>query len=315
MSEFGVLRALAFGQYVPSGSALHRLDPRVKLTGALLLVLALMVRSGPGVGLLGVALALALLGMARAPLGYALRGLRPLLPLFLIVLLLQLLFYPHGAAVEAGSLAVLRWGPLFVSGASLVALVAMLLRMVAIVLLLTLLTAIADTGDLVHGVEGMLRPFQRLGLPAHELSLVLVVTLRFVPLLGHELERLIKAQAARGADFGRGRGSFLARVRRTFPLLIPLFIAALRRSEELAVAMEARGYGGGKGRSHFVRLRLRPADWLALGLVLAITVGLFVVDPGPLEHAVALWLRDLFVSSQAAGESPGITDWVFWASC
>jgi energy-coupling factor transport system permease protein len=297
MSEFEVLRSLAFGQYLPTDSVLHRLDPRVKLTGAVLLTLVLMVRGGTSVALLGLALALTLLGLARVPLGHALRGLRPLLPLFLIVLLLQLLFYPHSAAVQAGSLVVWQWGPVLISGASLVALVAMLLRMVAIVLLLTLLTAIADTSDLTHGVEGVLRPFQGLGLPAHELSLVLVVTLRFVPLLGQELERLMKAQAARGADFGRGRGGFVPRVRRTFPLIVPLFVAALRRSEELAVAMEARGYGGGKGRSHFVRLHLRPADWLALGLVIGITVGLFVADLGPLERAAALWLRGLLVRS------------------
>jgi len=290
MSDFEVLRSIAIGQYFPTGSALHRLDPRVRLTGVVLLLLALMVNPGPAVGLLGIALALGLLLTAHAPLGHALRSLRPLLPLFALVLVLQLLFYPHAAAVAAGSPLLWQWGPIWISAASLIGALAMLLRMVAIVLLLTLLTAIADTTDLVHAVEGMLRPFQRLRLPAHELALVLVVALRFIPLLGQELERLMKAQAARGADFGRGRGGLIRRVRHIFPLVIPLFVLALRRAEELALAMEARGYSGGHGRTSLVCLHMQPADFLALGAALAIGAALFAVGFGQVEQTIAPWL-------------------------
>jgi energy-coupling factor transport system permease protein len=291
MSEFEVLRSIAIGQLVPTGSVLHRLDPRVKLTGTALLMLPLMARAGPTVALVGLLLVLGLLLLARFPLGHALRGLRPLLPLFAFVLILQLLFYPHQQAIAAGSLPLWQWGSLAISGASVVALVTMLLRMVAIVLLLTLLTGIADTSDLAHGVEGILRPLQRLGLPAHESSLVLVVALRFIPLLGRELERLLKAQAARGAEMGRGRGGPVQRVRRTFPLLVPLFVATLRRAEELALAMEARGYVGGRDRTTLVHLQMRPADVVALLIVLGVCGALLVVDFGPAEQALALWLR------------------------
>lgn len=290
MSDFEVLRSIAIGQYFPTGSLLHRLDPRVRLTGVVLLLLALMVNPSPAVALLGIVLALGLLLLARAPLGHALRSLRPLLPLFGVVLALQLLFYPHEAAVAAGSPLLGRWGPIWISAASLVGALAMALRMVAVVLLLTLLTAIADTTDLVHAVEGMLRPFQRLYLPAHELALVLVVALRFIPLLGQELERLMKAQAARGADFGRGRGGFIRRVRRTFPLIIPLFVLALRRAEELALAMEARGYAGGRGRTCWVRLHMQPADFLALGAALFLGATLFAVGLGRIERSIVPWL-------------------------
>jgi energy-coupling factor transport system permease protein len=297
MSEFEVLRFLAIGQYLPTDSALHRLDPRVKLTGIVLLALALLLRSGPALGLLGLGLALTLLALAQVPLGHALRGLKPLLPLFLIALVLQMLLYPHREAIAAGSLALLDWGLVIISGASIVALGTMLLTMADIVLLLTLLTATADVSDVTHGIEGLLRPFQRLGFPAHELSMVLVVALRFVPLLGRELERLMKAQAARGADFGRGRGGLVQRIRRTLPLLVPLFVAALRRSEELVVAMESRGYTGGRGRTSLVRLQLRPADAVALILSIGVCVLPFVVDFGPTEHAVALWLRGLLAGT------------------
>lgn len=290
MSEFELLRAVAIGQCFPGRSCLHRLDPRVKLTGVGLLTLALMVNASPLAALAGLLAAGGLLALARAPCRYIVRGLRPLLPLFGLVLVLQLLFYPHGAALAAGSPLLWQWGPLCLSAASLVNLASMLLRMVAIVLLLTLLTGLADTTDLVHAVEGMLRPFQRLRLPAHELSLVLVVALRFLPLLGQELERLMKAQAARGADFGRGRGGFIRRVRRLLPLLVPLFVAALRRAEELAVAMEARGYSGGRGRTHLVCLEMRPADFMALGAALALAAALFAVGLGRVEQAIAPWL-------------------------
>lgn len=280
MSDFEVLRSLSFGQYLPAGSPLHRLDPRVRLTGVLLLMLALMACARLTIAFLGLTLVLGLFGLARLPLGYVLRGLRPLLPLFGFVLVLQLLFYPHGAAVAGGSAIVWQWGPILISAASLLDTASILLRMVAIALLLTLLTAIADTTDLVHAVEGMLRPLQRLHLPAHELALMVAITLRFIPLLGRELERLLKAQAARGADFGRGQGNFFTRIRRMLPLLIPLFLAALRRAEELALAMEARGYVGGRGRTSLVRLRMRPADFLALALSLAITAFVFFLDRG-----------------------------------
>ncbi len=280
MSDFEVLRSLSFGQYLPAGSPLHRLDPRVRLTGILLLMLALMACARLTIAFLGLTLVLGLFGLARLPLGYVLRGLRPLLPLFGFVLVLQLLLYPHGAAVAEGSAVVWQWGPILISAASLLDTASILLRMVAIALLLTLLTAIADTTDLVHAVEGMLRPLQRLHLPAHELALMVAITLRFIPLLGRELERLLKAQAARGADFGRGRGNFFTRIRRMLPLLIPLFLAALRRAEELALAMEARGYAGGRGRTSLVRLQMRPADFLALALSLAITALVFFLDRG-----------------------------------
>ena len=293
MSEFELLRHIAIGQYLPGESILHRLDPRVKLLATILFMLTLMIRQGPIVALLGFFLVMLLFLLARAPLGHALRGLRALLPLLVAALVLQLLFYPHRQAIAEGSLALLQWGRLSISGAALVTLLATLLGIAALALLLTLLSTVADVTDLTHGVKGLLRPLQRLGLPAHEFSLVLVIALRFVPLLGQELERLIKAQASRGGDFGRGRGGIVQRVRRLFPLLIPLFVTALRRAEELAVAMEARGYAGGRGRTQLVRLRMRPADWLALILVVTTCLALFAVDLGPLEGAAATWLRAL----------------------
>jgi energy-coupling factor transport system permease protein len=267
MSDFDVMRFLAIGQCVPTGSILHRLDPRVKLLALVMAITALMAQQRLGLLGLGLFIMLVLYIIAMVDLRYALRGLVPLLPLFGFVLVLQLLFYPHRQVIEAGGILIWRWKSIWISWASIVSIAAMAVRMVAIVLLLTLYTSIADISDLTHGVDGLLQPFQRFGFPSHELALMVVISFRFVPLLGQELERLMKAQAARGGEFGRGWG--LQRIRRLFPLFVPLFIAALRRSEELAIAMEARGYTGGRGRTRLVSLHMRSTDWLALFIVIA----------------------------------------------
>jgi energy-coupling factor transport system permease protein len=205
-----------------------------------------------------------------------------------------MLFYPHRQAVDEGSLALLEWGRVIISGAAIAALFATLVSIVTLMLLITLLTYTTDITDLMRGVQGLLRPLQRLGLPANDFSMILVIALRFVPLLGQELERLMKAQASRGADFGRGRGGVIRRVRQIFPLLIPLFITALRRAEEMATAMEARGYVGGRGRTHFVRLRMRRADVVALLSIIGLSAVLFAVDLTTIERVVAQWFSVLF---------------------
>jgi energy-coupling factor transport system permease protein len=274
MSDFEIMRFLAIGQYVPTGSVLHRLDPRVKLLATVIITATFMAQKHIEMITIGLICVLILFIVARINLRYALRSLIPLLPLFAFVLILQLLFYPHKQALESGEVILWHWKGIIISWASLVSIGTMALRMVAIVLLFTLFTSLADVSDLTHGVDGLLRPFQRVGLPAHEVALMLLVAFRFVPILGQELERLLKAQAARGGEFSRGWG--LKRIRQTFPLFVPLFVAALRRAEELAVAMEARGYAGGQGRTRLINLRMRFLDWLSLIIVLTACVMTFI---------------------------------------
>jgi energy-coupling factor transport system permease protein len=275
MSDFEIMRFLAVGQYYPTGSALHRIDPRVKVLAIVIITITFMAQRRIEMlafGLLGVT---ALFLLAKLPIRYALRSLIPLLPLFAFVLILQILFYPHQQAYEAGGVVLWHWKGLIISWASLVSIGTIALRMVAILLLITLFTSLADVSDLTHGVDGLLRPFQRLGLPAHEVALMLLVTFRFVPMLGQELERLLKAQAARGGEFSRGWG--VRRIRQMIPLIVPLFVAALRRAEELAEAMEARGYSGGRGRTRLINLRMRFSDWLSMAIVVGLCVMSFIV--------------------------------------
>jgi len=275
MSDFEIMRFLAIGQYVPTGTILHRLDPRVKLLAVVFITATFLAQrkiEALAVGLLGV---LALFLVAKINLRYALRSLIPLFPLFAFVLILQLLFYPQKQALEAGEAILWHWKAIIISWPSLVSVGTMALRMTDIVLLLTLFTSLADISDLTHGVDGLLRPFQRIGLPAHEFALILVVAFRFVPMLGQELERLLKAQAARGGEFSRGWG--VKRIFQLFPLFVPLFLSALRRSEELAVAMDARGYAGGRGRTRLIILHMRFIDWLALVVVIGLCILTFIV--------------------------------------
>jgi energy-coupling factor transport system permease protein len=140
------------------------------------------------------------------------------------------------------------------------------------VLGLSLFSFSTTTTELTHGVEHLLRPLQPLGLPAHEFALMVNIAIRFLPTLAEEAERLMKAQASRGADFGRGQRSFLQRTRQLLPLLVPLFLVSLRRAEELIEAMEARCYIGGKGRTYLIHLQARAVDYAAVLGTAALTL-------------------------------------------
>lgn len=275
MNDFEVMRFLAIGQYIPTDSPLHRLDPRVKLLAVLLMTVTMMAQKSIGIMTLALFVVVFFYFIARVSLKHALRSLVPLFPIFGFVLILQLLFYPHQQSIDAGGAVVWHWKGILISLASILSMGTMALRMVAIVLLLTLYTSLADISDLTHGVDGLLAPLQRLKFPAHELTLVLVVAFRFIPMMGQEMERLLKAQAARGGEFTRGWG--LKRVRQTIPLFVPLFVAALRRAEELAVAMEARGYAGGSGRTRLINLHMRAIDWLVVLIVIVVCVLTFLL--------------------------------------
>jgi energy-coupling factor transport system permease protein len=140
-----------------------------------------------------------------------------------------------------------------------------LMRFLEILFLVSLLTATTTTTDIAHGVEGMLKPFQRLGVPAHEISLIGTISLRFVPIFAEQLEIIMKAQASRGADFGGGGvWQFVKTTRQMVTLVVPLFVDAFRRAEDLILAMEARCYMGGKGRTSITRFRLTNIDYLIM---------------------------------------------------
>jgi energy-coupling factor transport system permease protein len=276
MSQFELLRNVTVGQYIPADSVVHRLDPRAKLAIALGLILAASF-SRALLPMLGLLLGIVVITkMAHLSLRYVLRGLVLGLPLLALVFLTQLLF--QGWTEPAGRVFV-AWGWLRITHFSLHLISVGLLRIICFIFATSLLTMTTTTTALTHGVERLLQPLRRLGVPAHELALVNMIALRFVPTLAEEMEQVMKAQASRCADIDAAQKIWRPdqAAQLYLPLLVPLFINALRRGEELTQAMAARCYLGGDGRTKFVTLQSSPRDYAALAifgvlvLVLALT--------------------------------------------
>lgn len=265
MEDFELLRYVTMGQYLPGDSFIHRLDPRTKLSVFLFITLAVTFSPSYAANAVLVLVTLLLVLLSRVPLGYIFAGIKPALPLIATLALLQLLFYgdvyaPYGMATRT----LARWGWIHVTNGSVQLVVVSALRFVELLFLTSLLTNTTTLTDLTHGMERMLHPFARFGLPAHELSLVATIALRFVPLLAEQLEIIMKAQASRGAEIAhRGKLQFITTARQVAALIVPLFVDAFRRAEDLVLAMEARCYVGGRGRSSYVRLKFAPPDFVA----------------------------------------------------
>ncbi|MFZ5816901.1 MAG: energy-coupling factor transporter transmembrane component T family protein [Bacillota bacterium] len=258
-------QGITVGQYFPGDSLLHRLDPRVKITAVFLLSVAIFVpKAWPGY--LATALfTLLAVWLARVPLGMILRGLRPIL-IFLVITALFNLFLTPGEPL-------FTLGPATATREGLVLSLVTSVRLVLLVTIASLLTLTTSPIRLTDGLERMLRPLKPIGVPAHELALMMTIALRFIPTLAEEADRIMRAQMARGAEFRSG--SVAARVKGLIPVLVPLFVAAFRRADELATAMEARGYRGGEGRTRMRELAFSPRDGLALVLLFGF-VGLIV---------------------------------------
>jgi energy-coupling factor transport system permease protein len=281
MDNFEFQRYVTIGQHIPTGSTIHHLDPRTRILGALLVLLA--VTATPNLLGLGIALVavLILIGVAQVPIGYALKGLLAPLPFILFLVALQIVLSPAqlaGGAAGDQPLAVLwHWGPFTVSTAGIINGMKVLLRFPSLILIITLFSASTSTAETVHGLASLLGPLQRLRLPVQDLVLMIQVALRFLPLLAREAERIVKSQASRGAEWGTGRAGLLRRARQALPILIPLFLVSLQRAENLATAMEARGYRSFSERTSLVQLSFRIADVIALTGCLALSAAIVLL--------------------------------------
>lgn len=258
-------KGLTLGQYWPGHSFLHRLDPRTKILSVGFLIVGLFgTRGFWGYGLVFLLLLGATLS-ARIPFGKLWRGLRPILILVLLTALINLFTLPGEAWVRWGFLTVTR------EGAQMAALLS--LRLILLVWATTLMTLTTAPLQLTDGLELLFAFLKKIRVPVHEMALMMAIALRFIPTLFEEADRIQKAQMSRGADFESG--SLPQRVRALLPLLVPLFVSSFRRAEELALAMEARAYTGGEGRSRYRRLRWTLRDTLSLGLVVLVVAGTF----------------------------------------
>jgi energy-coupling factor transport system permease protein len=256
------------GMYVAADSSLHRLDPRVKMGAALLLMTLPFAAHGLGSTLLLSAFLVAVARLSAAPPVALLRTLRTVLWLGFFMFVFYAFTTPGQPLFALGGITV-TWEGLLAGGTQIY-------RLCLLVIVASLLTFTTSPAQLAHGLEALLGPLARLGLPVRELAMVLTIALRFVPTFFEEIEKITKAQQARGADLRWG-GPW-QRVRAWVAVFVPIFVTAFRRAEELATAMEARGFRGTHHRTRLVQLRLTGQDLAASLVVLA--VGLMVLWSG-----------------------------------
>ena len=245
---------ITLGQYYPGNSFIHRLDPRTKILSTLLLIIAVfLANSAIGYGTL-CAMVLLIIAVSGLPFMLVLKSVKPLL--FIIVLTLAL----H-ALMGQGEHILYQWKFIKITEEGLQLGVQMAMRLILLLMISSILTFTTSPIVLTDGIEALLRPFRVIGVPAHELAMMMTIALRFIPTLMEETDRIIKAQTARGADFSGG--NLLVRAKNMLPILVPLFISAFRRADDLAIAMEARCYRGGEGRTRMHQLAYRSGDVLA----------------------------------------------------
>ena len=255
--------ARGVGQFYPVASALHALDPRAKVVAMAVFVVGLFFVDS-ALGFLAAGLAtVALVAASRVPPRAFLGLLRPVLFIVALTFMFQVLFSREGPALFA-------WGVLQVHEGGLRLGLLLAARILILVTAAGLLTATTAPVALADGIEDLLSPLERLRFPAHEVAMMMTIALRFIPTLGEEAEKISRAQAARGADFEGG--GLVRRARALVPVLIPLTVGAFRRADELAEAMESRGYRGGFGRVRYRELRFRSRDAIAL-LLTVLAVG------------------------------------------
>lgn len=257
-----MIKNITIGQYIPGESVVHRLDPRTKILATVLFISFLfLVNSFVGYGLAAVFIFIAVL-LSQIPVKFILRGIRPLL--VIIILTLSLHFF-----ITEGRVIFQIWF-LKVTYEGLTRGLMMGLRLILLVLGTSILTLTTSPILLTDGIESLLTPLKKLGFPAHELAMMMTIALRFIPTLLEETEKIMKAQMARGADFESG--NIFQRAKSLIPILIPLFVNAFRRADDLAIAMEARGYRGGEGRTKFRVLKFTYGDFLVLIIMTALVI-------------------------------------------
>ena len=263
MSQFELLRNVTIGQYIPTNSFIHRLDPRTKLVSAILFVFAVSFSRSIIPCLILLIASLLIAKLSRIPIDYVLRGIKLGLPILAFVFAIQLLF--QGWTEPAGRI-FFEWGWFRITRFSLQLISIGLMRIICFIFITSLITMTATVTELTHGVEKLLNPFRRIGVPSHELALINMIALRFVPTFAEEMEQVMKAQASRCADLSSSRKFWRPdkAARAYLPLIVPLFMNAFRRAEDLVLAMEARCYISGDGRTKFIELKTDPRDYQTL---------------------------------------------------
>ena len=262
------LKDITLGQYFPGNSPVHRLDPRTKLLAVVLYIAALFLASWFVTYAIMFVVLAGSIAVSRVPIKSIVRGLKPVLFIVVFTAVLNLFYTPGNTVLVHFWIFTITlegvWRAFF-----------MVVRIMMLISGTFLLTYTTSPILLTDGLESLLNPLKKIRVPVHELAMMMSIALRFIPTLIEETDKIMSAQRARGADFESG--SLIQRAKALLPLLVPLFISAFRRADELATAMECRYYHGGEGRTRLRQLKYKLADYVTLLLFLAITVAVGVL--------------------------------------
>ena len=253
-----MLRDITLGQYFPGDSCIHRLDARIKIMATLMFIVELFIVDN-FIGFLIAAVALGIIiGLSKVPVSFIVRGLKPIMIILVFTFALNM-FMVDGRILW-------QWGFLKISAEGLEIAVFMAIRLVLLLMGSSMLTLCTRPIALTDGIENLLSPFEKIGLPAHDIAMMKTIALRFIPTLLEEADKIMKAQQARGADFESG--NIVQRAKSLIPILVPLFVSSFRIAQDLAMAMEARCYRGGKNRTRMNEMKFVKRDYIAIVLLI-----------------------------------------------
>lgn len=248
-----MLKDITIGQYYPANSCIHKLDSITKLVATIVFMISLFIVNKFWPYLIVVAVLFAVIKMSQIPLKYIIKGIKPLRWIILFTFVINIFFLPGEVIWKFGFLTLTRQGikqAIFMS-----------IRLIFLVVGTSLLTLTTSPIQLTDGIERALNPLKKIGMPVHELAMMMTIALRFIPTLLDETDKIMKAQMSRGADFESG--NIVSRAKNLVPLLVPLFVSAFRRADELAMAMEARCYRGGYNRTKMKEAKITKVDYIA----------------------------------------------------
>lgn len=267
-----MFKDITIGQYVDGDSAIHKMDARVKiLLSMLYIVFLFVIHSLKAYALFGIFTAI-LVAISKVPVKYIIRGLKPMLYILIFTAVINLFMTGGETVLWRFPL----WHSLKITKEGLMAALQMLLRLIFLVVGTSLLTLTTTPLMLTDGIEKLLKPFNAIKVPSHEIAMMMTIAIRFIPTLSEETEKIIKAQMARGADFESG--NILKRTKAMVPILVPLFISAFKRADDLAIAMDSRCYNSGKKRTRMKRMKMTWIDAAATAVMLTFFALVIVIQ-------------------------------------
>lgn len=262
-----MIRDITIGQYYPIDSIIHRLDPRTKIIGTFGFIISLFIANNFISYIVAVVMLAGMILLCRVPFKYILKGLKSIFIIILLTVVINIFLTPgENVIIELGKLTITKEGIYLATF--------MAIRLMFLIVGSSLLTLTTSPISLTDGIEYLLKPLEKIKVPSHEIAMMMTIALRFIPILLEETDKIMKAQTARGADFETV--GIIKKAKSLIPLLVPLFISSFRRADDLALAMEARCYKGGEGRTRMKQLKYNKLDIMVF-IILAIYLSAIII--------------------------------------